>query len=240
MNGDTDRPELSLVIPAYNEGSKIPRDLEALTGYLEGRGMPYEIIVVDDGSEDSTSTAVAGFAEGRENIVLLRNEKNRGKGFSVRRGVLASRGKYVAYLDAGLCVPPSGIDEALSHLRNGFDVALGSRGLSDSRIVRKQPWYRIAGSRLHAQIVWRIMGLSSIKDTQCGFKFFSRQAARDLFTGLKTEGFMFDIELLGKAARRGLRIKEFPVQWSNDPDTRFRPVAGSFRNLLELLRIKLS
>ena len=240
MNRDTDKPDLSLVIPAYNESSKIARDLEVLTGYLDGRGLSHEIIVVDDGSDDSTSKIVSGFADRRGNIVLLRNEKNRGKGYSVRKGVLASRGKYVAFLDAGLCVPPAEIGAALSYLRNGFDIVLGSRGLSDSRIVRRQPWYRIAGSRLHAQIVWRIMGLSSIKDTQCGFKFFRREAARDLFAGLKTEGFMFDIELLGRAVREGFKIKEFPVQWANDPDTRFRPITGSFRNLMELMRIKLS
>ena len=230
--------DLSLVVPAYNEGSKIGRDLEELTGYLGGTGLSYEIIVVDDGSMDSTTRIVSGFAEGCPNVVLLRNDGNRGKGYSVRKGVLAARGEYIAFLDAGLCIPPAEIGEALAHLNDGYDIALGSRGLSDSRVLKRQPWYRMAGSRLHAQIVWRIMGLSSIKDTQCGFKFFRRAVARELFKGLMTDGFMFDIELLRKAVERKFRIKEFPIQWSNDPDTRFRPITGSIKNILELVKIK--
>ena len=232
--------DLSLVIPAYNEGCKISRDLDALTAYLDGVGLSYEVLVVDDGSADPTAAVVSKFAETCRTVGLLRNGKNRGKGYSVRKGVLAARGRYVGFLDAGLCVPPMEIGKALALLNDGCDIALGSRGLPDSRVLRRQPWYRIAGSRLHAQIVWRIMGLSAIKDTQCGFKFFRRAVAKELFKGLRTDGFMFDIELLRKAVERKLKIKEFPVQWSNDPDTRFRPIPGSFKNILELVKIKFT
>ena len=229
--------DLSLVIPVYNEGCKISRDLEELTAYLDGLGLSYEIIVVDDGSEDSTVAVVLEFAEMCRNVVLLRNGRNRGKGYSVRKGILAARGRYIGFLDAGLCLPPGEIRKALALLNDGCDIALGSRGLPDSSILRRQPWYRVAGSKIFAQIVWKIMGLSAIKDTQCGFKFFRRKVAREIFSEMRTEGFMFDVELLRRALAKKLKIRQFPISWSNDPDTRFRLVSGSFRNILELVKI---
>ena len=232
--------DLSLVIPAYNEGCKISRDLEALTTYLGEVGLLYEVLVVDDGSVDSTAAVVSEFAGMGRSVALLRNVRNRGKGYSVRKGVLAARGRYVGFLDAGLCVPPGEIGKALALLNDGCDIALGSRGLPDSSILKRQPWYRVAGSKIFAQIVWKIMGLSAIKDTQCGFKFFRRKVAREIFSEMRTEGFMFDVELLRRALAKKLKIRQFPISWSNDPDTRFRLVSGSFRNILELVKIKLS
>ncbi|MDP8247381.1 MAG: glycosyltransferase family 2 protein [Candidatus Tritonobacter lacicola] len=231
--------DLSLVVPAYNEGSKIGRDLKELTDYLGGTGLSYEILVIDDGSVDSTAAVVSKFAGMCRNVVLLRNGRNRGKGYSVRKGVLAARGRYVGFLDAGLCVPPGEIGKALALLNDGCDIALGSRGLPDSSILRRQPWYRVAGSKIFAQIVWKIMGLSAIKDTQCGFKFFRREVAREIFSEMRTDGFMFDVELLRRALAKKLKIRQFPISWSNDPDTRFRLVSGSIRNMVELAGIVL-
>ena len=231
--------DLTLVLPAYNEEAKIERDLAQLTAHLDGTGLSYELIVVDDGSSDATASIVARFAKDCPRVSLFENERNRGKGYAVKRGVLAARGKYVGFLDAGLCVPPSEIEKALAHLRAGYDMAVGSRKLANSTITRMQPAYRQAGSKVFRYIVWKAMGLSAIRDTQCGFKFYTREAARRLFPAIKTDGYMFDIELLRKALKERMRIKEFPITWSSDPDSHFRFFPDQARNLRELVRIRL-
>ncbi len=231
---------LTVVVPAYNEASKIRGDLSEISHYLSSAGISYEIIVVDDGSTDMTGQAVEEFCKANPAIIYLRNEANRGKGYAVKRGVLAGNGRYISFIDAGLCVPPADIGMALDYLSRGYDIAIGSRGLPESCIVRKQSWYRRLGARVFARIAWRIMGLSEIKDTQCGFKFFRRDVARDLFSSLATAGFMFDVELLRRAVKRGYRIKQFAVTWSNDPDSRYRVFSGSLRISIELLKIRLA
>ena len=230
--------DLTLVLPAYNEEAKIERDLAQLTAHLDGTGLSYELIVVDDGSSDATASIVARFAKDSRRITLLENKRNRGKGYSVRRGVLAARGRYIGFLDAGLCVPSSEIERALDHLRAGFDIAMGSRKIAGSHIERAQPTYRQVGSKVFRYFMWHIMGLSAIRDTQCGFKFYTREAAWKLYPTVEIDGYMFDIELLRKALRLHMKIKEFPITWSSDPDSHFSFFPDILKNMCELIRIR--
>jgi len=163
---------------------------------------------------------------------------NRGKGCAVRTGMLAARGEVRMFADAGLCVPFRDTAAGLAALGRGCDVAIGSRKLADSRVVQPPARYRQWGSRVFGAVVRRIMGLGGLHDTQCGFKFYTARAAEELFGASRIDGFMFDAEILILARRRGLKICEFPVQWRADPDSRYRPLAGSLRNLVELARIK--
>jgi len=241
------RPLLSMVMPAYNEEKRIGLALTRTMQYLDQRGWCYEIIVVDDGSADATSAAVQEVAEGRDagaaalpGIRLFRNERNRGKGYSVRRGVLASRGTYVGFADADYKTHIESIEEVLRCLREGCDVAMGSRVLPESRIEREQPDHRRGGGRLFNGMLRMILGMKRFGDTQCGFKFFRGEVARDLFRRQRIEGYMFDVEILWLCERLGYRVREVPVRWENEPDSRFRLVSGMIRNLRELLRIRLS
>jgi dolichyl-phosphate beta-glucosyltransferase len=232
-----DAPDVSVVIPAYNEGAKILGDLERACAYLGGGGYRYEVVVVDDGSTDDTSDKVREFQRRGHPVKLLGYAGNRGKGFAVRTGMLQAAGRLVLFADAGGCVPYAELEKGRRRLEEGWDVAIGSRGLGDSRVRVRQAWHRQLGSRGFGFLVHHVMGLRDFADTQCGFKIFRREAAQRLFGAARIDGFMFDIEMLVNARRLGLRVCEFPVEWTADPDSRFRVVAGSVRNLRELVRI---
>lgn len=250
------RPLLSIVMPAYNEEKRIGLALLETMRYLNDQGWSYEIIVVDDGSADATSTVVQRVVRGMEDthdaptrdnaapcptprVRLLRNERNRGKGYSVRRGMLEARGVYVGFADADYKTHVESIEEAVRCLRSGCDGAIGSRALSESRIELEQPGHRRGGSRIFNGMLRAILGMKRFGDTQCGFKFFRCEVAQDLFRRQRIEGYMFDVEVLWLCERLGHRIQEIPVRWTNDPDSRFRIVSGMIRNLQELLRIRL-
>jgi dolichyl-phosphate beta-glucosyltransferase len=233
------QPDLSIVIPVFNEEKKIDADLEAALAYFERQPYTFELIVVDDGSVDHTPEKITAWQQRlAPRLRAICYQPNRGKGYAVRTGMLAARGRSRMFTDAGLCVPFSETERGLAALRDGCDVAIGSRKLAASRIVRAQPAYRQLGSRLFGVIARRLMGLGGITDTQCGFKLFTGPAAERLFRRGRIDGFMFDAETLINARRLGMRIAEFPVQWRADPDSRYRPLSGSIRNLGELLRIR--
>ena len=235
-----DTVSLSVVLPAYNEEAKIGRDLERLFAYLEGQPDVAEILVVDDGSTDRTAEIVRRFGETRKNLRLLVLDKNRGKGCAVKTGVLAARGRYILVVDAGSCVPFENLERGLGLLKKGrWHAALGSRTASGAVIRRRQPILRRAGAWLFRRMVRLAMGLPGRIDTQCGFKLFERGAARAIFARNRVDGFMFDVETVLNARKLGLRLAEFPVDWTSDPDTRFRLVRGTLRNLKDLARIRL-
>lgn len=232
--------QLSIVIPTYNESTKIARDISAAADFLQHAALRGEIIVVDDGSEDHT----ADFAERvvlPNAIVLrvLRNPQHRGKGFAVRTGMLQACGDYVMFADSGLPVPYENALRGLALLQNGTcDLAHASRRLPESRIHRPQPWQRRWFSALFRWVIVYFLKVPSrLTDTQCGFKIYRGEVARALFGKCFTAGFMFDIEIIMRALQHDYRIAEFPVEWTCDPDSRLSVTRSPRRILQELLAL---
>jgi dolichyl-phosphate beta-glucosyltransferase len=182
------RPLLSVVIPAYNEAKRLPPTLEKVQRHLAGR--PHEILVVDDGSEDETAERAAAAG-----VSVLRNDGNRGKGYSVRRGMLAARGAHRLMTDADLSTPIEELDRLLGKMEEGYDVVIASRALPESNVEVRQPWYRENTGRLFNLCV-RLVALPGLQDTQCGFKLFSATAAEQAFAAARLDGFSFDVEAL--------------------------------------------
>jgi len=234
--------DLSIVIPAFREEHKVAHDVEAAGAFLAGHGLAGEIIVVDDGSDDDTAGAAsaARIPDGVD-FRVIRYTPNRGKGFAVKTGMLATQGAYALFADVGLCVPFDNALRGLDLLRSGAcEVAHGSRKLPDSVLVRKQHLYRRVLSWLFRKMVGLFMGIPQrLSDTQCGFKMYRGDVARELFRACRTDGFMFDIEILLRALAKGYRVAEFPVEWRCDYDSRLHPAhdgAGVFGELRTIKR----
>jgi dolichyl-phosphate beta-glucosyltransferase len=223
-------PELSVVIPAYNEALRLPPTLEKIHRHLQRSS--YEVVVVDDGSRDDTA-ARAEAAGAR----VVTNEGNRGKGYSVRRGMLLARGRRRLMCDADLSTPIEELGRLQAKMDEGYDVVIASRALPGSNVEVRQPWYRENMGRLFNLCV-RVLALPGLADTQCGFKLFSARAAEEAFQGARLDGFSFDVEALYVARRRGFRIAEVPVTWRNDEATRVNTVKGLVA-FLDLARIRL-
>jgi dolichyl-phosphate beta-glucosyltransferase len=233
--------DLSIVIPAYREAAKISRDVEAAGAFMAKAGLKGEVIVVDDGSPDGTCEAArnAQVPPGIDRHVICM-ERQSGKGAAVRAGMLAGRGDFLMFADAGLCVPFDCALEGMEMIRRGdCDIAHGSRKLPDSIILRPQGLYRRLLSRLFRLIVRLFMGIPHrFSDSQCGFKVYRGGVARKLYAECISTGFMFDVEILLRALRHGYKVKEFPVEWRCDPDSRLHPARGAGRTFSELAAIK--
>jgi dolichyl-phosphate beta-glucosyltransferase len=219
-------PELSVVIPAYNEALRLPRTLERVGAFLAGSS--HEIVVVDDGSSDGTAELAR--AAGGAALNVVRNERNRGKGYSVRRGMLLARGAVRLMTDADLSTPIEELPRLLARAREGYDVVIGSRALPEAQIEVRQSRYRENAGRAFNLLVRGLL-LPDLHDTQCGFKLFSGSAATAVFEAARLDGFSFDVEALVIARRLGHRIAEVPVTWRNDAATR----VGAFHGLLAFL-----
>jgi dolichyl-phosphate beta-glucosyltransferase len=234
-------PELSIVIPAYNEAHKIARDIEAASRFLVDQGLTGEIIVSDDGSGDDTAgTARACTVPAPVTLTVLGQKTNRGKGAAVRAGMLASKGRYAMFADSGVCIPYEQAMRGLELLRSGqCAIAHASRKRADSVIVNPQPLHRRMFSRAFRLAADLYLGLPyRLTDTQCGFKMYRGDVARSLYGQCETEGFLFDLEIIIRAGKAGLRVAEFPVTWSCDPDTRLRTGRTIVRTIEELKGIK--
>jgi dolichyl-phosphate beta-glucosyltransferase len=233
--------DLSIVIPAFDESKKIARDVEAAAAFLEGHQLAGEIIVVDDGSEDNTAEA-ARSVQISQNIKLdvIRYETHRGKGYAVRTGVKHSSGRYVMFADSGCCVPYEETLRGLDLLKSGgYEIAHGSRKTRGCHIEKAQSFYRRLCSKMFHWLVIHDMKVPvEFTDTQCGFKIYKGDVARHLYGECITDGFTFDIEIIMRAQREGYRIKEFPIDWTCDRDSRLSPTRSSWRVLSELLTIR--
>ena len=229
--------DLSIVIPAYNEERRIGLTLEKTAGFLESRPWKWELIAIDDGSSDRTSDEVLRLSRRWPGIRCLRNERNRGKGYSVRRGVETAEGRYVGFMDADYKTDIACLDAAVAKLEEGWDGVIGDRRLGGTRIAQARRAYRQIGSEVFKHLLRVLIGLKEFGDTQCGFKFFQAPVAQDLFARQRVDGYMFDVEILLLAVRSGYRICPIPVVWSDDPDSRFKPLSGSVRDMAELFRI---
>ena len=232
---------LSIVIPAFKEAYKIERDITAADAFLRTHGITGEIILVDDGSPDGTAETARALQPRFPALRVVSYARNRGKGHAVAQGVMRAQGELIMFADAGLCVPYDIAGIGLTMLDLGMcDIAHGSRRMRGS-ILRAQPRYRRIGSRIYGLVIHAFMGIPwHISDTQCGFKIYRREVAMEIYPQVVTDGFMFDVEVILRAIKAEKRILEFPVLWSNDADTRYDPVKGTVRNLVELARIRWS
>ncbi len=232
------QPFLSVVIPAYNEALRIAATLEAVGKYLASRKYASELILVDDGSTDASPALLREFQGRCPGTRVLRNEPNRGKGFSVRRGVLEAQGEYVLFTDADLSAPIEEHDKLLAALESSrADAAIGSRALQRELIGVRQPWHRDMGGRVFNLLVRLTTGLQ-IRDTQCGLKLFRRSTTRRAFELQRVERFGFDPEVLFLIERLGGRILEVPVRWNNDPATKVSFLRDSTRMFVDLLALR--
>ena len=232
--------DLSIVIPAYNEEKKIISDIEAVYKFFKENSINGELIIVNDGSKDKTFEIASGEKSKYPSLEIITYKTNRGKGYALRQGMVNAKGKHVLFADSGLCVPYKCVFEGIKLLENGADIAIGSRRTknNDSTILIPQPLYRRIGSKVF-YFLMKIFGLipKGIFDTQCGFKVFKKDVAHKIYSECFTNGFMIDLEMIKRGLKLKYKIEQFPVTWSNDADSRYKPVSGSFKNMVQILKI---
>lgn len=232
--------DLSIIIPAYNEENRIKSTLIVIANYIKDENLNAEIIIVDDGSTDNTTKIVEEFQGKNKNISLIALARNYGKGFAVKKGVEASRGKYILFTDADNSTPIREFGKLYAALlKNNTQIAIGSRYLRDNSVKIKQPIYRVLLGRA-GNLLIRAFLIDGIKDTQCGFKLFEHEAARNIFALQKIKRFGFDMEALAVAKNLGYQIIEVPVSWFNSSESRFRPIKDALITLKDLIYIKLN
>jgi len=233
---DKGLPIISIVVPAFNEAGRIGNSIKKINAFIRQSQLSFEFIVVDDGSADNTPEIVRKSQV--EGLRLVQNGRNRGKGYSVRQGVLAASGKYVLFTDADLSAPIEELDKLLDvAMKEGVDIVIGSRAVDRKFIEKHQAPFRELGGILFNSMVRFILGLQ-LHDTQCGFKLFNRQRSRRIFELQRTSGFGFDPELLFIAKRHGLTIRETPVRWSHAEGSKVNFLRDGIRMLIDLVQIR--
>jgi dolichyl-phosphate beta-glucosyltransferase len=229
-----DAPELSLVIPAYNEAQRLPPTLRHVRAYLDARGRSYEIVVADDGSRDGTAEVAR--AAGGDVLRVVASPVNRGKGHAVRQGMLAARGRLRLMCDADLSTSIEQLERLEALVPRGYDVVIGSRAITGAQVEVRQTGFRENAGRLFNLLV-RLVALPEVRDTQCGFKLFTGEAAEGVFAVARLDGFAFDVEALFLARHQGRRLAEVPVVWRNDPASRVSFGKGA-RAFFEILGVR--
>ena len=230
-------PKYSIVIPAFNEEARIGGALDAVLACIRQRGWSAEVVVVDDGSRDKTAEIVQAFAANAPELRMLQNPGNRGKGYSVRNGILHSLGEVVMFTDADLSAPIEEADGLLAAIAGGADIAIGSRWLERTRQSIRQPLYRQFFGRCFNGVTRAVMRLP-FADTQCGFKAFTRAAAQTVFQLQTIERWGFDPEILFIALKRGYRVVEVPVSWAHDERTRISYLRDGTRMLQDIAIVR--
>jgi dolichyl-phosphate beta-glucosyltransferase len=229
--------QYSIIIPAFNESQRIVRTLNRVLSYIAEQGWDAELIVVNDGSRDDTAEIVRHYAEKNAMMRLIENPGNRGKGYSVRNGMLNALGEILLFSDADLSSPIEEAPKLFQAIANGADVAIGSRWLRTDLQIERQPWERQLFGRVFNLILRVVLGLK-FKDTQCGFKAFSREAAKTIFPLQRIERWGFDPELVFLAEKHGFGVMEVPVQWAHDEKSRIKPLRDGTRMFFEVLQIR--
>jgi dolichyl-phosphate beta-glucosyltransferase len=229
--------DISLILPAFNESATIRGTIEEAIAYFSERGLRYEIIVAADGS-DGTREIVAQMAVKNPALQVMGDPERLGKGRGVRLAVAKASGTIIGYADADNKVPIRELDTIMPWFSEGFDIVIGSRGLPHSTILRKQPLYRRVGSWGFGKAMRILTGVYDVIDTQCGFKFFRKDVAKDIFRHQSIDGYMFDVEIIALALRRGYPLTEVPIVWKDDGDSRLQLVAGNIRIVFDLFRIR--
>ena len=236
-NLGTQAPQYSIIVPAYNEGARIGATLEEILDHIHRQRWNAEVVVVDDGSSDQTVGIAEKFAAGHPAIRILRNPGNRGKGYSVRNGMLEAKGKILLFTDADLSSPIAEAEKLFSAIEAGADVAIGSRWKDPSLQFQRQSLKRQILSRLYHKFL-KIVLLIPYEDTQCGFKAFTREAAAKIFPLQRIVRWGFDPEVLYLAHRQRLRVAEIPVRWGHDDGSRLRVWRDGFRMGWDALKVR--
>jgi glycosyltransferase involved in cell wall biosynthesis len=224
-----------LIIPAYNEARRLPDTLDRALNYLQSLSFPYELIIVENASEDETLQIARQFANQHSQVRVL-HENKRGKGNAVRTGMLVARGEYLFMADADLSMPVEAIGHFLPPVLDNYDVAIGSREIKGS-VRYNEPVYRHIGGRM-INLMIRLLALPGLHDTQCGFKCFRAAVAEDLFLNQTMSGWSFDVELLYIARMRGYKIVEVPVNWYYRSESKVNPVKDALKMIADILYIR--
>ena len=233
---DRAEPLLTIIIPAYNEERRLPRSLEQVVAFVQAQPAPMEVLVVENGSRDRTTQIAEGFAADHAFIRVMHSEK--GKGAAVRAGMMAGRGRYLFICDSDLSMPIAEVHKFLPPMSADYDVAIASReGPGAHRYG--EPAYRHLMGRVFNLIV-RVLAIPGFQDTQCGFKSFRREVAREVFAALTMTGWAFDVEALFVALQRGYRVVAVPIDWYFDADSRVDPLRDTWRMLRDVFRIRLN
>ncbi len=225
---------LSIVIPAYNEEERIGNTLKVILNYLSEQNYSSEVIVVDDGSNDSTVSLIKNDFP---SVIIFKQEKNQGKGAAVRRGMLEANGEITIFSDADLSTPIYETQKILNHLSSNYDICIGSRALNNDLIKEHQPFYREFMGKTFNKLV-QFLVIKGIQDTQCGFKGFKTEIAKEIFKRAKINGFSFDVEALFIASKMNYKIKEQAVEWYNDDRSKVDPIKDSIKMLIEIFKIR--
>lgn len=229
---------LSIIIPAYNEENRIGPTLSGIYNFLKNKNYDYEVILVDDGSIDKTVVTAQGSEFAKANkLKIIRNGINKGKGFSIKNGILNSNGQFILFTDADLSTPMEEADKLFNYIEKGYDIVIGSRSISGSDVKVHQPFYREKMGRIFNFLV-SILLMSGFNDTQCGFKLFKGSIARELGRELTINGFCFDVEMLYLAKRKGRKIAEVGIVWENSPQSKVLVINSSLSMFLDLFKIK--
>ena len=232
-----DHHTYSIIIPAYNEGARLDATLNKVLRYIAQQKWDAEVIVVNDGSRDNTVEIVQEHMQKNSMLRLIENPGNRGKGYSVRNGMMHARGEVLLFSDADLSSPIEEAPKLLAAIKEGADIAIGSRWMQSELQTQRQPLYRQLFGRIFNLMLRLILGLQ-FKDTQCGFKAFTRPAAQAIFPQQKIERWGFDPELLYLANKYGFKVVEVPVAWAHSAGTRISPLRDGTRMVVEMLKIR--
>ena len=225
-------------MPAYNEESRLPKTLERLQEYLSAQPYSWTVVVVSDGSKDTTVDVVTRFGQQWPNFSVIDSQPNRGKGYAVRRGMLDVDAEYLLLSDADLAAPIEEIEKLWPSMHEETAVAIGSRPLKDSRLEIRQPWYREMAGRTFNKVV-QLLAIRGIQDTQCGFKLFTRKSAREIFSRCEMDGFSYDFEALMIARDLNFPIHEVPIRWAHQEGSKVNLVRDGMRMLVDLVRLRM-
>ncbi|MDP3791546.1 MAG: glycosyltransferase family 2 protein [Candidatus Omnitrophota bacterium] len=230
---------LTVVIPAYNEEKNIRTTLEEISGYLNKKKFSYEIIVIDDGSKDKTFENTQTCSNLFSDFKVLKNDANKGKGYSVKRGILFAKGEYALFMDADNSTSIYEFDKFLPYLKEGYDAVIASRRLKTSNVEEPQPFFRAKMGQFYIFLARLILGLN-LSDFNCGFKVYNTRTTYRIFELQKMNDWSFDVELLFLLNKYGLKIKEVPVRWIHKSESKVKPVKDAIKSFISILIIKLT
>lgn len=233
--------DISIIIPVYNEKDKIAEDIKAASEFMVNNSFSGEIIVVDDGSSDETARFAREIPVNDATVIrVIEYKPHTGKGFAVKKGILEAVSDYIIFIDSGNCIPYSNIIRGIHLIQDGIcDISHGSRYLPESRIIKPKKWYRGIASYIFRKFIKIFVGIPyNLTDTQCGLKIYRKEIAHELYMECITQGFIFDIEIILRAQKRRYRIKEFPIEWTSDPDSRLSLFTTLFSIFPEIRKVK--